>query len=369
MRTLRTFVLSAFATFAILSPARPADAHDLPARRDTFPLPVRGITIGPIENTLHPAIGYGTPAFVETLDYCKSLGANWIALTPFGRVANLSGRGVDPTFETPFEENRAAIVQSIHAAHAKGLAVMLVPHLWVESGEWRALIDPKTDEGWRRWIASYRTYVLGWARVAEETHTELLSMGVELRSWVTSGHAPMFVDLIREVRSVYHGSLTYSANWDDAEDTVVWGDLDWIGINAFFPLAYREGATDHELREGGERVRIRVQALERSWKKRVLFTEMGYTTIRDPAVKPWEWPDHMKHPEVSERDQARAYAGLLEPNVPSLSGFFVWRIYSAMFDATQEARWGFSPQGKLSERVLRDAYRIDYRVPVAIEMQ
>src|SRR5262249_42127660 len=112
---------------------------------------IRGMTVGPIENAYHPGVGYGSGAYDRTLAEARGMGATWIAVTPFGRVQDLSGAGVDPTFEAPFEDNRPDIAKAIRMAHARGLRVMLVPHLWVESGDWRALIDPKTDEGWTRW--------------------------------------------------------------------------------------------------------------------------------------------------------------------------------------------------------------------------
>ena len=57
---------------------------------------VRGITIGPIENAYHPGVGYGSAAYARTLDECLKAGATWVAITPFGRVGDLAGRGVDP---------------------------------------------------------------------------------------------------------------------------------------------------------------------------------------------------------------------------------------------------------------------------------
>ena len=47
-----------------------------------------------------------------------------------------------------------------------------------------------------------------------------------MRSWVTGGHAPLFSRFVRDVRAVYKGLLTYSANWDDVDDTIVLGDVD-----------------------------------------------------------------------------------------------------------------------------------------------
>lgn len=319
---------------------------------------VRGITVGPIENAYHPGLGYGSDAYGKMLAECKQWGATWVALTPFGRVADLDGRGVDPTFEKPYLDNQRDVRRAVAMAHAAGLSVMLVPHLWVESGQWRAEIDPKTEEGWARWAESYRSFVLGWARLAEETGVEMLSAGVELRSWVTTTRAPSFAAVLREIRKVYRGLVTYSANWDDVEHTVILSELDVIGINAFYPLADKEGAGFATLLEGGERVRRRVSDLARAWQKPVLFTEIGYTTRPDPAVKPWEWPDAMKNVVVDELAQARAYRALVAPllDEPSFMGFFVWRVYADPDDVSQEAEWGFSPRGKLAELVVRDAF-------------
>ena len=319
---------------------------------------IRGMTIGPIENGYHPGLGYGSPAFDRTLAECVRMGATWVAITPFGRVNDLEGRGVDPTFEAPFAKNRDDVRRAIAMAHARGLAVMLVPHLWVESGAWRAKIDPGSDEGWREWARSYGAFVRGWARVAEETHVEMLSAGVELRSWVTTGRAASFAALVRELRGLYHGMLTYSANWDDVDQTVILGELDVIGINAFYPLADRDGAPEVEMHAGAERIRQRVHALAETWGKPVLFTEVGYTTRADPAVRPWEWPDAMKGVRVDQAAQAVAYRALLAPllDEPDFAGFFAWRLYSDPDDVSQEAEWGFSPRGKLAELVVRDAF-------------
>jgi hypothetical protein len=91
----------------------------------------------------------------------------------------------------------------------------------------------------------------------------------------------------------------------------------------------------------------------------VLFTETGYTTRTDPAVRPWEWPDAMSDVKVDEAAQAEAYRALLTPllDEPDFVGFFVWRVYADPDDTSQEAPWGFSPRGKLAGEVVGDAFR------------
>ena len=69
----------------------------------------RGMTVGPIENSLNPGRGYGSPASEELLDYLVGMGVNWISITPFGRIWSLDSTEILMDFEAPYEENREAI--------------------------------------------------------------------------------------------------------------------------------------------------------------------------------------------------------------------------------------------------------------------
>lgn len=353
-----TSLLGAASASATQTPAPPHPWSGPTGWRDAGLPPCRGVTIGPIENTRHPGRGYGSGPYERAVAEAARMGATWVSLTPFGRVLDLHPSGIDRSFEAPFEQNRRDVVRAIRQAHAAGLKVLLVPHLWVESGEWRALIDPGDDAAWARWAAAYRGFAETWAAVAEEGGADLMSVGVEQRSWVTTRRAPLYRGVIEAVRSRYHGPITYSANWDDAADSVILGDVDVIGINAFYPLADRDGASFEALREGGRRVAGRIQELSERWQRPVMFTEIGYTTRPDPAIRPWEWPDSMKNVKVDQDAQADAYAALIAPllDLEGFAGFFVWRLYADPDDTSQEAEWGFSPRGKLAELVMRDAF-------------
>lgn len=319
---------------------------------------VRGLTVGPIESLRHAGRGYGSEAYGRSLDEAVDMGATWVSLTPFGRVWSLRSSQVSLEFEAPFEENRRAVAEGIRMAHARGLKVLLVPHLWVESGGWRAELDPGSDEGWAEWAESYRSFLLTWADVARETGAEMLSVGVELRSWVTTPRVTSFLPILADVRRAYPGLLTYSANWDDVEYTMILQDIDLIGINAFYPLADEEGASLGTLMRGGERVADKLEQLARAEGKPILLTEIGYKTVASPAVKPWVWPEDMKEVVLSQRDQAEATFALVKPLLakPWFAGFFVWRIYADPEDVSQEPEFGFSPRGKESEGVIRDAF-------------
>jgi hypothetical protein len=321
--------------------------------------PIRGLTVGPIESNYHPDRGYGTASSRGAFKQVRRMGGNWVSLTPFGRIWDLSPSGIDLDFEAPFARNRKNILHAVAQAHALGLKVMLVPHLWIETGGWRGEIEFESDAQWQTWAEAYRSFALSWAKVAEAAHVDLFSVGVELRSWVTTTRAASFESIIHDVRKVYTGPLTYGANWDDAKDTVIWGDLDYIGINAFFPLATKAGASITELRAGADRVKSDMRALSEVWGKPVLFTEMGYTNRKDPALKPWEWPEALNGVVLAPEEQADAYAALLSSfaDEPWFVGFFAWRMYCDRFDTSQEPEWGFSPLDRSAGEVLSSAFR------------
>ncbi|MEZ4298765.1 MAG: hypothetical protein R3B70_27690 [Polyangiaceae bacterium] len=319
---------------------------------------VRGLTVGPIESLRHPGKGYGSEAYGRALDEAVQMGATWISLTPFGRIYDLRSTQVTLDFEAPFEENRANIARAVEMAHARGLRVLLIPHLWVESEQWRAELDPGTDEGWAEWSASYERFLLTWAHVAEQTGVEMLSVGVELRSWVTTERAASFFPILEAVRGVYHGLLTYSANWDDVGETMILQHLDLIGVNAFYPLAREKGAPLSELMRGATEKADELERLAREQHKPILLTEIGYKSVVSPAVEPWIWPEKVDKVVLSQKDQADATFALVSAMLDRtwFAGFFVWRVFADPDDVSQEPELGFSPRGKLAERVIRDAF-------------
>jgi hypothetical protein len=320
---------------------------------------LRGVTIGPIESSQHRGRGYGSPASEAVLDELVRLNANAISITPFGRIWDLSSTHIEPDFEWSFAQARAGVLALAAAAKARGMRVLLVPHLWVETGGWRGDLEMGNEARWRAYQQAYREFVLRWAAVAEAAHIDILSIGVECKSW-SGRYGEYWTQLIRSVRARFHGQLTYSANWDEADDVLFWDQLDLIGINAFYPLAERAPASYAQYAEGAQRALARAGKLSALVKKRVLFVEFGYTTRPDAAVEPWLWPDIMHDVKVDEFEQARAYAALLgaAASQPWLAGVFVWRYYADLDDVSQEARWGFSPYTKLAEHVLSNVFGV-----------
>jgi hypothetical protein len=348
-------LLGILASSLVRSPAHAW--HKLPPGREGFRAAgnpgIRGVTIGPIESSQWPGRGYGSDASAALLDELARMGVNWISLTPFGRIWSLRSTSIQMDFEAPYADNRAALRRMVTQAHARGIKVLVIPHLWVETGGWRGEIDPGSPAGWEAYQRAYRGFLLSWADLASAAGADALSIGVECKSW--SGRFDTYWRaLIREVRAQFPGLLTYSANWDEADNVVFWDALDLIGVNAFYPLARHNRATYAEYLAGARDARDAIAGLSRALDMPVLFVEVGYTTRSDAAVEPWLWPDDMQGVVIDEDEQARALSAVFEALLPEpwFAGFFIWRYYASLDDVSQEDVWGFSPHGKLAEPLL-----------------
>jgi nucleotide-binding universal stress UspA family protein len=318
---------------------------------------LRGVTVGPIESSQQSGRGYGTESSARLLDELARLGVNAISITPFGRLWSLQSTQIALDFELPIDQGRAAVARFVAQAKARGLYVLIIPHLWVETAGWRGEVDPGSETGWLAYQASYRRFLLYWAGVAAASGADAFSIGVECKSW-SGRFGAYWTQLIADVRATFHGQLTYSANWDEADNVLFWDRLDFVGINAFYPLSESNDASYREYAAGAERAVAKAIALGKLVAKPVVFVEIGYTARADAAVQPWLWPDSMRDVVVDEWEQARALAALTSAAASQrrFGGFFVWRYYADLDDVSQEAIWGFSPHGKLAEQLLANVF-------------
>lgn len=328
---------------------------------ETTPRKVRGITIAPIEDLRLGSVGYGSSRMEETQAEIAHLGANWISLTPFGRMDNLHCADILPDFEIPVETNETLIRKSAEMAQRKGLRVAIIPHIYVMSGEWRGEIDMGNAENFDAWFANYEVFVLRFARLAEEVGAEMLSLGVEFKS-TTNFHLDRWRQLIAKVRSSYSGALTYSANWDEVEFVEFWNLLDFIGINAFWPLTSKPGDGYGEMLSNARKIASFLEGISLYWDRPVVFTEFGVKSATDSALAPWEWPEHCGDLRYDEAYQAAAYRAVFEAMGPRpwFAGLFIWKYFSDPYDETQEKATGFCPRGKMAESVLFEWFQMPW---------
>lgn len=141
-----------------------------------------------------------------------------------------------------------------------------------------------------RWETAYRRFLMHYARLADATDADVLVIGTELQRAVTERPA-FWHRLIDTVRTVYDGQLTYAANWH-AEYTRVsfWRALDFVGVQAYFPITDAEDPSLLTLRAGWAQPLAALQHIAAETHRPVLFTELGYRSVDYAAAEPRTWP-------------------------------------------------------------------------------
>ncbi|UPL50171.1 glycoside hydrolase family 113 [Hymenobacter sublimis] len=285
----------------------------------------------------------------------------WIAQTPFGWQAGAT----TPTIQLHtgvghrgyWGESDRGLVLTSQRARQRGIRTLLKPHLWLRggSGTWPGDVKMSSEADWQRWFASYSVFMLHYARLAESSGMAALCIGTELQHSV--GHEAEWRALIAQIRAVYRGQLTYAANWNaEFEQVGFWDALDFIGIQAYFPLSTTERPTKAALLKAWQGPLRRIEALQKRVKKPVVFTEIGYKTTPDAAIEPWAWPNRTAVAATpDEATQATCYAAMFETFWPRrwFQGLFVWKWYPGLQPAGLARRYlDFTPQHKPAEQVM-----------------
>ncbi|MDB4292745.1 glycoside hydrolase [Maribacter sp.] len=239
--------------------------------------------------------------------------------------------------------------------HQKGIRVHLKPHLWMNDG-WRSNITLDSPSEWDAWFDSYRTNILRYARIAEETKAELFCMGTELKTSIKT-QPERWESLIDEIRQIYSGELTYAANWyDEYEHVTFWNKLDYIGIQAYFPLTKEKYPSLKSIEKGWEKPLIALKAVHEKYKKPILFTEVGYKSEADATIKPWEWSPILSNLTKKKSDQTQqlAYEALLRQtwDQPWFAGVYIWQWDTRTTKESAETDLDFSPRFKPAENVM-----------------
>ncbi|MFA6954426.1 MAG: glycoside hydrolase TIM-barrel-like domain-containing protein [Thermoanaerobaculia bacterium] len=303
------------------------------------------------------------PIVGAQLEPVSALGANWIAQEPFGWQRDPKAPEIVLSTSSKhayWGESDEGIRETARLARAKGIRTLLKPHLWVRGGGWVGDIRMDDDREWAAWFGSYRTFILHYATLAEANGIEALCIGTELRN-ASVGHQGRWRALIREIRTIYRGQLTYAANWNDEYDRIeFWDALDFIGVQAYFPLTQRTKPTVAELAAGWKPHLAALRAVSVRFGKPVVFTEVGYRSTSSAAIEPWSWPEHDGNalPPPDDDTQARCFQALFQTfwTEPWFGGAYIWKWYPEGKASRKDTATDFTPQGKPAENVIRSWY-------------
>lgn len=285
-------------------------------------------------------------------DIVKS-NVEWLAVHPYmSQRSETSHEQMSlPAEIGQWSKRDSAFIKEIKEAKSKNFRILIKPHLWVNSG-WRANINFDAPSDWNLWFKKYRTNMLHYAQLAEHTKSEMFCIGTELRSSLKKND--QWIQLIKEIRQIYSGKLTYAANWDDDtfyRNPEFWKSIDYIGIQAYYPLTNQERPELNEIKSGWDGYISDLKQLHITYNKPIIFTELGYRADTEATVKPWEWYSLWSPllKSKSERTQLLAYEAFFQKiwHQDWFAGVFIWQWNNSA---------DFSIQNKPAQNCITDWY-------------
>jgi hypothetical protein len=254
-----------------------------------------------------------------------------------------------------FGETKQGAKQYIQMLDKNHIKVMMKPQIWVWHGEFTGLLKMASETDWLELEESYRKFIIDFAKVAEEEKVALFCIGTELENFIN--HRPEYWHkLIEEIRTVYNGKLTYAANWDEYKRVPFWDALDFIGVDAYFPVSESKTPTVEEVINGWQSWKTELKAFSETENKKIIFTEYGYRSVDFAGKEPWNSDREMTFINLE------AQQNLLEGTYQTLwnekwfAGGFLWKWFIAHAKVGGGSNSQFTPQNKPAEKVISEYY-------------
>ena len=289
----------------------------------------------------------------QSLAKVSELGTNWTAVLVTWYQTNCWSGDIHRGSNTPTDES---IIHAIRKAKELGMKVMLKPHLDIidqSDGSWRGEIGCVRDSDWENWFKKYTEYIMHYVDIADAEGVEMFCVGTELSSAAAS-KGFMWVEMIKKIRKKYKGSLIYAAHWDRYQDIRFWDKLDYVGINAYFPLTEEMAPTYDQLVQGWQKWVAEIEEFQARVQQPIIFPEIGCASADGAAIRPWE---HVQRSEVNLDLQKEYYRALMDIfwGKDWFYGLYWW-YWGTNVNMGGEHNRGFAPQNKPAEALVKEWY-------------
>ncbi|WP_062319796.1 hypothetical protein [Halolactibacillus sp. JCM 19043] len=239
------------------------------------------------------------------------------------------------------------LIGMIDYAKTLELRVILKPTVNCKDGTWRAHInffdlDVPCEPKWSDWFKSYMAYQKHYANIAEQTGCEMLIVGCEMVQ--TERRAEEWRALIRDVKDVYHGLVSYNTDKYQEGQVRFWDAVDVISSSGYYPTGEWEQELD------------RIEKVVKAYDKPFFFAEAGCPSRTGSSQIPNDW-GHVG--DVNLEEQACFYEDmfLTAGKRDFVMGFGLWD-WNTLLHTLDEAKKhdGYGVYGKPAERVIFDYY-------------
>lgn len=277
---------------------------------------------------------YSSAGGKTSQDALAGVQGNWAGVMVTWYMPTYTSTTIAPNSGGPSTPSDADVIAAIGELHAMGMKVMLKPHVDPLDGSWRGQIAP-TDVN--AWFASYDTFIMHFAQLAQANGVELLCIGTELASMSGASYLANWTNIISQIRSAYSGPLAYAANaattnGDEYTSVSFWSQVDVIGLDGYFSLTNHAHPTLGELisawssNKNGENIIAAVKNFAAAHPSQpVIFTEIGYRSVAGGNINPWDWSNPALN-QVDDIEQRNCYEAMYEvwSQQTAIRGNFWW---------------------------------------------
>ena len=295
--------------------------------------------------------GYISKKATASIKKQNEMGSNALALVPYTSMRDSKKPQPFRFSDSPNNENDESLVHSAYEANKMGMFTVLKPQVWVGGGSWPGDIEMSNETDWKKFFDYYYRWIRHYAFLAEIHEMDALCLGVEF-SKATLGHGAEWREMIRKTRGLFQGKITYAANWGaEFENVDFWDELDFIGLNCYYPLSKKDDPTKEELKAKFDTVKTKMKTVYNTFKKPIVFTEIGFRSIN----MPWKNPHAQGDESFNEVHQQRCYEIIFEgiENEPWCQGILWWK-YPSFLEYRGRENSAFTPNNKLAEATIRE---------------
>ncbi|MDA9262413.1 glycoside hydrolase [bacterium] len=297
------------------------------------------------------------PNFENYSYLAKSSNANWASVQAFCFVKSPTS-GVDFNRKDYwYSQTIEGIKLYIKNAKKQNLKVFLKPHTITQyANVWSGTFGCTTEKDWKKLELTYAKYILTLAEIAQENKVEAMSIGVEIDHFI-SKRKKFFNLLIKYVRIVYKGQLTYCANWDGINKVDFWKQLDFIGIDSYFTLSTEKTPKLSDCKSQLKTIKNMLKSVSKGYNKKIVFTEFGFQSRDYSGLNPWSWEKNKQTP-VNLKAQSVCYQAVLETfwGEDWFLGGFSWKWHLDYSKSGGNYDNSYTPQNKPAEKTISDFY-------------
>lgn len=292
--------------------------------------------------------GYGGRKATQALEKMRSMGSNAMAIVPYSFIQDKNKPAPFRFSDNAGSENDESVVHSLAEAKNLGMTTLLKPQVFA-GDSWPGDVEMLNEEDWNSFFSYYHKWIRHYALLAEIHQTDVLCVGVEFTK-ATLSHEAEWRQIFRSLRGLYGGKLTYAANWGpEFEKVGFWDELDFIGLNCYYPLSKNENPSKAELKANFDGIKNKIAKVYSKFNKPIVFTEIGFRSINAPWKTPHAEGDDSYNPLHQQLCYEVVFEGI--ENEAWCAGILWWKFPSYLEHRGLENS-EFTPNNKIAEETV-----------------